>query len=237
MSRRTAARGVAAGAGGKPYGAGMASVRTVSPPVEVTPGARPPTAADFPGCKPVRLPREELDHGDVRLEYWDAATETAWICDPVSSYHEGPAHGAWGGWPTASPRCAGAGGVLRPHRPDRARRGRRAAPHHAGRPVGVPAPGARPAAAAGADGRRARLPGRGAGGGPHHRRAAAQAAAVRGVGVPGAVGRGAGGRCAEPSAEPALGADHPPAGGWGVPGRRRRAGRFPAGRRRRFTRR
>ena len=94
MSRRTAARGVAgvAGAGGKPYGAGMASVRTVSPPVEVTPGARPPTAADFPGCKPVRLPREELDHGDVRLEYWDAATETAWICDPVSSWHEGPAH-------------------------------------------------------------------------------------------------------------------------------------------------
>ena len=76
----------------KPYGAGMASVRAVSPPVEVTPGARPPTAADFPGCKPVRLPREELDHGDVRLEYWDAATETAWICDPVSSYHEGPAH-------------------------------------------------------------------------------------------------------------------------------------------------
>ena len=27
----------------------------------------------------------------MRLEYWDAATETAWICDPVSSYHEGPA--------------------------------------------------------------------------------------------------------------------------------------------------
>ena len=74
-----------------PYGAGMASARTVSPPVEVTPGVRPPTAADFPGCRPVRLPREELDHGDVRLEYWDAATETAWICDPVSSYHEGPA--------------------------------------------------------------------------------------------------------------------------------------------------
>ena len=26
----------------------------------------------------------------MRLEYWDTATETAWICDPVSSYHEGP---------------------------------------------------------------------------------------------------------------------------------------------------
>ncbi len=74
-----------------PYVAGMASVRTLRPPVEAAPGAQPPTAADFPGCKPVRLPREELDHGDVRLEYWDAVTETAWICDRVSSYHEGPA--------------------------------------------------------------------------------------------------------------------------------------------------
>ncbi len=26
----------------------------------------------------------------MRLEYWEAATETAWVCDPVSSYHEGP---------------------------------------------------------------------------------------------------------------------------------------------------
>ena len=75
----------------------MASVRTlrppVDPPVEAAPGARPPTAAEFPGCKPVRLPREELDHSEVRFEYWDTVSETAWICDPVSSYHEGPAHG------------------------------------------------------------------------------------------------------------------------------------------------
>ena len=97
MSRRTAALGVA-GAGGKPYGAGMATGRTVQAPV-ATPAPRtrtaqpPPTAADFPGCRPVRLPREELDDCETRLEYWDAVTETAWICDPVSSYHEGPAHG------------------------------------------------------------------------------------------------------------------------------------------------
>ena len=51
-----------------------------------------PTAADFPGCKPVRLRREELDDCEMRLEYWDTATETAWICDPVSSYHEDPVH-------------------------------------------------------------------------------------------------------------------------------------------------
>ncbi len=95
MSRRTAARGVA-GAGGKPYVADMATGRTVQTPV-ATPAPRtrtaqsPPTAADFPGCKPVRLPREELDDCEIRLEYWDAAAETAWVCDPVSSYHEDPA--------------------------------------------------------------------------------------------------------------------------------------------------
>ena len=60
-------------------------------PVDTAPGVRPPTAADFPGCKPVRLPREELEDCETRLEYWDSVTETAWICDPVSSYHEGPA--------------------------------------------------------------------------------------------------------------------------------------------------
>ena len=84
-----------------PYVAGMATGRTVQAPV-ATPAPRtrteqpPPTAADFPGCKPVRLPREELDDCEMRLEYWDTATETAWICDPVSSYHEGPAHGLAG---------------------------------------------------------------------------------------------------------------------------------------------
>ena len=71
----------------------MASVRTLGRPVAVPPVTAPPTAEDFPGCKAVRLPREELDDCEMRLEYWDSATETAWICDPVSSYHEGPAHG------------------------------------------------------------------------------------------------------------------------------------------------
>ena len=83
----------------------MASVRTLRPqvgapapqpgtaqPVDPAPGAVPPTA-DFPGCRPVRLPREELDRSEMRFEYWDTATETAWICDPASSYHEGPVHG------------------------------------------------------------------------------------------------------------------------------------------------
>lgn len=44
----------------------------------------------FPGCKPVRLPRAEIDRFEGRLEYWDAATETAWICEPTTPYHERP---------------------------------------------------------------------------------------------------------------------------------------------------
>ena len=73
----------------------MASGGTLRPPVAappepLPPTALPPSAADFPGCKPVRLPREQLDDCEMRLEYWDTVTETAWICDPVSSCHEGP---------------------------------------------------------------------------------------------------------------------------------------------------
>ena len=49
--------------------------------------AQPPA---FPGCKPVRLPRTEIERFEGRLEYWDAATETAWICEPATAYHERP---------------------------------------------------------------------------------------------------------------------------------------------------
>ena len=49
--------------------------------------AQPPA---FPGCKPVRLPRAEIDRFEGRLGYWDAATETAWICAPTTPYHERP---------------------------------------------------------------------------------------------------------------------------------------------------
>ena len=43
---------------------------------------------DFPGCKPVPLPRKDLESFDRRLEYWDGRTETAWICEPATPYHE-----------------------------------------------------------------------------------------------------------------------------------------------------
>ncbi len=51
-------------------------------------GTEPPAA--FPGCTPVHLPPAELESFDQRLEYWEAVTETAWICEPVSPYHERP---------------------------------------------------------------------------------------------------------------------------------------------------
>lgn len=54
------------------------------------PCAQAPTAAEFPGCTPVRLPREDLDDCELRFEYWDAVSETAWVCEPASPYHESP---------------------------------------------------------------------------------------------------------------------------------------------------
>ena len=74
----------------------MATVETLpaKPSNRTVPGAtvRPGTESpEFPGCKPVHLPRAEIERFEGRLEYWDAATETAWVCEPTTSYHERPA--------------------------------------------------------------------------------------------------------------------------------------------------
>lgn len=54
---------------------------------EVDPGV----AAGFPGCRPIRIPREDIVDYEGRLEYWDADTEIAWTaCEPTSIYHELP---------------------------------------------------------------------------------------------------------------------------------------------------
>ena len=52
--------------------------------------AQPVQSPAFPGCKQVHLARAEIESFVGRLEYWDAATETAWICDPATPYHERP---------------------------------------------------------------------------------------------------------------------------------------------------
>ena len=46
---------------------------------------------EFPGCRPVRITREAIADYESRIEYWDAATETAWVaCEPNTVYHESP---------------------------------------------------------------------------------------------------------------------------------------------------
>ena len=44
---------------------------------------------EFPGCRPVRIGRDEIADYDRRYEFWDAGTETAlMVCEPTSPYHE-----------------------------------------------------------------------------------------------------------------------------------------------------
>lgn len=48
-----------------------------------------PEAVEFPGCRPVRVRREELDdYGDRRFEYWDARTKIAMVAENPTTYHE-----------------------------------------------------------------------------------------------------------------------------------------------------
>ena len=49
-------------------------------------------ALEFPGCRPVRITRHEIDDCEDYFEYWDADTEVAMVCEPVGYYHERPAH-------------------------------------------------------------------------------------------------------------------------------------------------
>ena len=63
----------------------MAEYRTaVTRPVKHAP------PLEFPGCRPVPISRADIERCERRIEYWDAAIETAMICDPVSVYHEQP---------------------------------------------------------------------------------------------------------------------------------------------------
>ena len=61
-----------------------------------TPEDRPPPddegiAYGFPGCRPVRIAREDIADYEGRFEYWDAETEIAWTArEPTSIYHELP---------------------------------------------------------------------------------------------------------------------------------------------------
>ena len=55
---------------------------------------RPLDLRDFPGCKAVHLPVEELDDYEGHIEYWEARTETAVIlAEGATLYHDVPSAG------------------------------------------------------------------------------------------------------------------------------------------------
>ena len=65
----------------------MAEYRATTGPRPAEHEAQP---LEFPGCRPVRISRAEIADYERRIEYWDAATEVAMVCEPVSVYHEQP---------------------------------------------------------------------------------------------------------------------------------------------------
>ncbi|MXW45108.1 MAG: hypothetical protein F4109_07200 [Gammaproteobacteria bacterium] len=50
-----------------------------------------PKYPEFPGCHPVRISRSEIKTWEGRIEFWDADTEIAMVCEPTTWYHEVPA--------------------------------------------------------------------------------------------------------------------------------------------------
>ena len=54
-------------------------------------GARAGIHPRVPRLPPVRITRDAIGDYEGRIEYWDAATETAWVArEPTTVYHEGP---------------------------------------------------------------------------------------------------------------------------------------------------
>lgn len=99
-SRRVAASAapVAASAGSVsaagsivPAAGSGAAIPSVSPALADTRTEAAHPVPEFPGCRPIRITRDAIADHESRIEYWDAATETAWVaCEPNTVYHEGP---------------------------------------------------------------------------------------------------------------------------------------------------
>ena len=55
--------------------------------------ASPPRGPEFPGCRTITLKCDEIATYEGRFEFWDAATETAWVVsESTSATHEYPSH-------------------------------------------------------------------------------------------------------------------------------------------------
>ena len=61
--------------------------RWSAPPKSRPSGPEP----EFPGCTPRRIPRDEIEGYEGRIEYWDSTRELAWVAESTSPYHEQPA--------------------------------------------------------------------------------------------------------------------------------------------------
>ena len=69
----------------------MTASHPASPDAALARAAVETPSPEFPGCRAVRITREAIADYEGRIEYWDAATETAWkVCEPTTVYHEGP---------------------------------------------------------------------------------------------------------------------------------------------------
>ncbi|MCY4025210.1 MAG: Uma2 family endonuclease [Acidobacteria bacterium] len=72
----------------------MARTTGLSPLAQAPAGERRPAdgphSPAFPGCRSFRLTRDAYESYDGRIEYWDAATETAWAVAETSGAHERP---------------------------------------------------------------------------------------------------------------------------------------------------
>ena len=60
-------------------------LQSTAPPVE-----EPALDFDFPGCDAQRMTWAEVESLDGRIEFWDAASQTAWIARDGGPDHEGP---------------------------------------------------------------------------------------------------------------------------------------------------
>ena len=75
----------------EPQADDCATTSRAEPPTDSswTPPSLP--GLEFPGCTPRRMSYADLEAHDGRLEFWDARTATAWVCEPpVSPVHERP---------------------------------------------------------------------------------------------------------------------------------------------------
>ena len=73
----------------KPHGSSGHRRQGRNHPLRADPRLRV-AVADFPGCRPVRVSRQEIDSWEGRFEYWDARTEVAMVAEDVTTYHEYP---------------------------------------------------------------------------------------------------------------------------------------------------